>query len=218
MSVQIADDDAGSAILEVTIDVDFGAITLPTGSVTVLSGASGTSSITFEGTVANINTALNSLTYTPTSDFVGLGEVQVTVDDRGNTGAGGAQTATESLYIDVTNTNDSPSIVQLRDDAVAAYDFENGTDSIASGGPAITVNPPVTLSMHQRATRRVTPGCCSHRETSIVQPIRSALEPSPESHPAMNSRSALTFDSTPVRETATGNAFSISVDQTPTTT
>ena len=80
-------DDAGANLIEVTINVVNGRIILPTGSVTVLSGGSSTSAITFEGTVADVNTALNSFTFSPDTDFNGLGEIQVTVDDRGNTGS-----------------------------------------------------------------------------------------------------------------------------------
>ena len=101
LGVQIADEDAGAAILEVTINVTNGNIILNTASVTVLSGASSSPTITFEGTVADLNTALANLTYSPTTDFNGIGEVQITVDDRGNTGAGGALTATESLFVEV---------------------------------------------------------------------------------------------------------------------
>ncbi len=107
MSVQIADDDAGGAIVEVTVSVTNGTITFPTGRVTVLTGASGTNVITFEGTITDINTALSSFSLSPTADFVGLGEVQITVDDHGNTG-GPAQTATESLFVDVQSVIDAP--------------------------------------------------------------------------------------------------------------
>ena len=94
-------DDAGSNLIEVTINVVNGEIILPTGSVNVLSGGSGTSAIAFEGTVANVNAALNSFTFSPDADFFGLGEIQVTVDDRGNTGTGGTYTVSETLYVDV---------------------------------------------------------------------------------------------------------------------
>ena len=52
----------------------------------------------------------------------------------------------ETADITVTAENDAPAIAQLSsadDDAVAAYDFENGTDSIAPGGPAITIDSTV---------------------------------------------------------------------------
>ena len=101
LGVQIADDDAAGGTLEVTIDVVNGNIILNTSGVTVLSGSSSSPTITFEGTIANLNSALAALTFNPDADFVGLGEVRITVDDRGNTGAGGALTATESLFVEV---------------------------------------------------------------------------------------------------------------------
>ena len=66
-------DDAGANLIEVTINVANGSIILPTGSVNVLSGGSGTAAITFEGTVTDVNTALNSFTFTPETDFNGMG-------------------------------------------------------------------------------------------------------------------------------------------------
>ena len=37
-----------------------------------------------------------------------MGEIRITIDDRGNSGAGGAQTATETLFIEVTTQPDAP--------------------------------------------------------------------------------------------------------------
>ena len=60
--------------------------------------------------------------------------------------AGTPLSDTETVTVTITGTNDAPAIAQLSDDAVAAYDFEDGTDSIASGGPVISVSSPVTIS------------------------------------------------------------------------
>ena len=157
--IEVADDDAGGNLLEVTINVVNGRITLPTGSINILSGGSGTSSITFEGTVSNINAALNSFTFSPDADFVGLAEVQVTVDDRGNTG-GTAKTAAETLYFDVqpmpdpltdahyttwigdsefivntetTNSQDSPGVTALADGGFVVVWESNGQDTDNEG-------------------------------------------------------------------------------------
>ncbi|MEM8910529.1 MAG: LamG-like jellyroll fold domain-containing protein, partial [Planctomycetota bacterium] len=51
-----------------------------------------------------------------------------------------------SVAITVTAVNDAPAIAQIREDAVAAYDFEDGLASIVSGGPTLTVTSPVAIS------------------------------------------------------------------------
>ena len=111
LSVQIADDDAGAGILEVSITVTQGTVSFSTASVTVISGGVGTSFVTFEGSVAGINSALNSLSFTPAADYVGVAEIMIEVNDRGNTGVGGALSAQESIHIEVLPVNDAPLLV-----------------------------------------------------------------------------------------------------------
>ena len=65
--------------------------------------------MTFQGTIAAINTALNGLTFSPTADFNGAGaSLQVVTNDLGNTGSGGAKTDTDSVAITVNAVNDAP--------------------------------------------------------------------------------------------------------------
>ncbi len=139
LSVQIDDDDAGASLVEVAIEVSNGIAALDTTGVTVLSGGSGSSTIVFEGTVANINTVLSNFSYTPTIDFVGLGNVQITVDDRGNIGAGGAKTATESLFIDVQPQPDNPTDIatQTGNNLVANSSIEVGTSDWTLAGNVV---------------------------------------------------------------------------------
>ena len=97
----------------------------------------------------------NTLTWnfnsgTEAFNFLAQGETLILTYTVSATDDGGApMNDTETVTVTITGTNDAPAITQLSsadDDAVAAYDFENGTDSIAPGGPAITVNAPVTIS------------------------------------------------------------------------
>jgi len=137
LSVQVADDDAGTAIVEASIRVVNGSITLATDGVTVLSGASGTSAILFEGTLSDINTALSSLGFAPTAQFVGLGEVEITVNDRGHTG-GPAKSATESLFIEVQAQPDAPSDIHYTT-WIGSNEFVINTETSADqDSPAIT--------------------------------------------------------------------------------
>ncbi len=56
--------------------------------------------MTFTGTIASINTALNGMTFTPTTGFSGIAGVTITTNDQGNTG-GAAESDTDSVTIQV---------------------------------------------------------------------------------------------------------------------
>ena len=92
----------------------------------------------------------NFSTGTEAFNFLAEGETLIlTYTVRITDDAGTPLSDTETVTVTITGTNDAPAIAQLSsadDDVVAAYDFEDGTDSIAPGGPAVTVNSPVTIS------------------------------------------------------------------------
>jgi len=73
-------------------------------------------SMTFTGTIAAINTALDGLQFDPTPAFIGSASVSITTDDQGNTGTGGAQSDNDVVNITVgantppTAVNDSASV------------------------------------------------------------------------------------------------------------
>lgn len=83
--IAITDVDAGSNPIEVTVTVTNGALTLSgIGGLTFTSGDGTTdSTMTFRGTVANINTALNGLSYIPTGNY--NGSSTLTISSRDNT-------------------------------------------------------------------------------------------------------------------------------------
>lgn len=64
--------NSGAATMTVTLSVTNGVLNLgSTAGITITAGANGTSTMTFTGSPANINNALNNLVYTPTSGFSG---------------------------------------------------------------------------------------------------------------------------------------------------
>ncbi|MBK8278313.1 MAG: DUF4347 domain-containing protein [Nitrospira sp.] len=71
--ISITDPDSSGASFEVTVSVTNGSLTLAgTTGLTFTSGDGTTdTTMTFRGTVANINTALNGLTYSPTAEYNG---------------------------------------------------------------------------------------------------------------------------------------------------
>ncbi|MGH7894602.1 MAG: hypothetical protein ACREQL_08030, partial [Candidatus Binatia bacterium] len=109
--ISITDVDAGGAPVEVTLNVSTGVLNLSgTTGLGFSAGANGTATMTFAGTVADINTALNGLTFMPNANFSGAAFLTLGVNDQGNTGVGGALSdGPELAMITVTPVNDLPS-------------------------------------------------------------------------------------------------------------
>src|SRR5206468_7344045 len=64
--------------------------------------------MTFSGTVAAINAALNGLSYTGSANFNGADALSITTNDNGNTGSGGALSDADSVTINVAAVNSAP--------------------------------------------------------------------------------------------------------------
>ena len=111
--LQIADVDAGTGAMTVTLSVAHGTISLAAGTGVTLT-TNGTSSVQLSGTVTAINALLataNAVTYTPALNYNGSDTFTMTTSDGGNTGTGGVLTATSTVAMTVTAVNDAPVIV-----------------------------------------------------------------------------------------------------------
>lgn len=96
-AIMVADSGPSSTILTVTLSVADGTLSLAqTSNLTFSSGSNGGASMTFTGTAANINAALDGLTYTPDSGFMGNDAISISVNDP-TTLASGHGTATGSV-------------------------------------------------------------------------------------------------------------------------
>jgi hypothetical protein len=101
--ISVADSDAAPNVINVSLTATNGTINLNgTVGLTITSGADGTNAVAFDGTLANINTALNGMTFTPTTGYTGSASVQIVSNDLGNTGTGSAQSDTDTVNITVT--------------------------------------------------------------------------------------------------------------------
>ena len=87
------------------------------------------SNITLTGAIADINTALEGMTFTPDAGFNGVASIQMMTDDLGNTGTGGAKTDGDTVNITVGTGNAVPTGV---DDAAVAS--EDGTLNVSASG------------------------------------------------------------------------------------
>jgi VCBS repeat-containing protein len=135
-AISVADPDALAADVEqVMLSVGHGTVTLAGGSgVSVTGGADGSASVTIAGTLAQLNAALNGLTYAPTAGYTGPETLVVATDDLGHNGTGGPLTTTSNVGITVVAA--PPTVVaQSYSGAIANTKFQVGT--AAGTGPVV---------------------------------------------------------------------------------
>jgi len=108
-AISVADVDAAAdAIERVLLQPAAGTVTLTsTAGLTSASGL-GTASMAIQGTLANLNAALNGLRFTPAANLTGTTTLKVTTSDLGNSGTGGTKTDVDTLSIDLAPVNDPP--------------------------------------------------------------------------------------------------------------
>ncbi|HSC69570.1 MAG TPA: putative Ig domain-containing protein, partial [Cellvibrio sp.] len=108
--IQIADPDAWSSSVQVSLSVANGVLTLAGTAGLSFTIGDGTSdaNLVFTGTIANINAALATLTYTPTANYTGSDTLNLVTNDLGNSGTGGAKTDSDTVAITVNAVNDAP--------------------------------------------------------------------------------------------------------------
>jgi outer membrane protein OmpA-like peptidoglycan-associated protein len=145
LAVSIADVDAAGNPVQIQLTVTNGTLSMGTAGLTFQVGdGTGDPAITATGTVAAINTALGSLTYTPTLDFTGTATFSITTDDQGNTGAGGNLTDSDNVSINVVAGNDPPNAVNdvrtVQEDSIGTLMNPLGNDTTAPDiGETLTI-------------------------------------------------------------------------------
>jgi Bacterial Ig domain/Bacterial cadherin-like domain/SdrD B-like domain/Peptidase M10 serralysin C terminal/RTX calcium-binding nonapeptide repeat (4 copies) len=117
--LSIADVDsalAPSGVYEVTLASTHGTLTLSTlTGLTFTGGSDGTAdaTMTFHGTLANINTALATAKYTPDSNYNGSAQISLNATDSFGgvvaTGSGSASSDSKNVAVTVNSVNDAPS-------------------------------------------------------------------------------------------------------------
>src|SRR4029079_7522739 len=60
------------------------------------------------GTIAQINAALEGMTYKPFANFAGPAQITIVTSDRGHSGQGGPQIDTDTIDLFVNPVNDPP--------------------------------------------------------------------------------------------------------------
>ena len=127
-AISVADLDAGSNPIRVTVSVGQGSLNVGN-SATVTNN--GSSQVRIDGTVTQVNAALASLVFTPATNFTGSTTLTVLTNDNGNTGgttadpaASAPLTDSDSVVINVAPINDAPTI-SAPSSQFAITDFDN---------------------------------------------------------------------------------------------
>jgi choice-of-anchor C domain-containing protein len=173
--ISVSDPDVGGGNLTTTLTVAHGTITLSGTAGLAFTTGTGTANttMTFTGTAAAINAALDGLVYTPTANFNGADSLSVLTSDLGNTGTGGIKTDSDAVAITVTAVNDAPTVVNgtsatattISEDhpsatgdtvsSLFASHYSDAIDQVAGGssanpfaGVAVTANPSSNATGH----------------------------------------------------------------------
>ena len=143
-AISVADADAGSNPIKVTLQSTNGTLTLDgtTGLSFTTGDGTADSNMVFTGSAADINAALDGASFTPAANYSGPATVQIDVDDQGFTGTGGPLTDSETVNINVTPVNDlSISDVEMAEGntGTTAFTFTVSLESPAGSG-GVTFN------------------------------------------------------------------------------
>jgi parallel beta-helix repeat protein len=108
--IGVSDPDVGASPLEVTLTAVQGTLTLAGTAGLTFTVGTGTAdaTMTFTGTAAAINAALDGMSFLPPLDYSGPASVTITTNDLGASGAGGPQSDTDTVNITVVIVDDSP--------------------------------------------------------------------------------------------------------------
>jgi hypothetical protein len=145
--ISITDVDAGGAPLQVSLAASNGVVTLGGVAGLTFTASDGTAdaSMTFTGTVASINAALDGLVFTPNPDYNGLAFIQLTTNDLGASGSAvpvAPGSDTDLATIDVLPVNDAPdgtdTTVTVNEDSTYTFTGANFGFNDVDFGDAMT--------------------------------------------------------------------------------
>lgn len=163
--IRTADIDAGDANVRVTLFVNRGVIHLnTTAGLTFLNGANDTRYLLFDGSLEDVNAALEDLEYTAnagaTSDTL-----TIDVHDLGNTGSGGAKVDRDTIALSLEG---SSAANQAPVNTVPVAQIYNDSDRTVTfaGASQISVDDPDVGNGNMRVTLFVNRGVISLQSTA----------------------------------------------------
>ncbi|NIV45881.1 MAG: DUF4347 domain-containing protein, partial [Gammaproteobacteria bacterium] len=143
--IAVSDTDDVNNPLQVSLKAANGTMTLSTtlGLTFSVGTGAGDTDMVFTGSIADINAALDGMSFNPLTGFDGAASIEITTDDLGNSGIGGALSDVDTVDINVVGTNDPPKLdinagvtvdegasVTITNAMLAASDPDNTPDQI----------------------------------------------------------------------------------------
>lgn len=114
--ILITDVDAGDGVVRAYLDATDGIITLGgiTGLSFIVGDGTSDSTMEFEGTIVDINSAMNGMRYNPNTGFEGSAMLSIESNDFGFSGSGGPQTDTDTVSISVLPIYDNDDFLKVQ--------------------------------------------------------------------------------------------------------
>ncbi|HTU26808.1 MAG TPA: hypothetical protein VMF30_15475 [Pirellulales bacterium] len=150
-AISVADSGSNGAVEQLQLAVNNGTLTLSgIAGLTFSSGANGSSSMTIEGTVAAIDTALDGLVYTPVNLFVGEDTLSLTYTDA--TASATPETATSNVNLFVASPNEgapvtAPTAIQNATPATPVVFTAADGNAISVSVPGLAATDPVEVTL-----------------------------------------------------------------------
>jgi hypothetical protein len=146
--IVVADADSGGNPEQVSLTATYGTLTLSgtTGLTFVTGTGSGDTTMTFTGTLADLDAALDGLRYDPAPGYGGAASVAVTINDLGNTGVGGPLSASGSvrLIVGTPGITVMPTSGLTTSESGGQASFTVVLDTMPTGNVSIGVSSPNT--------------------------------------------------------------------------
>ena len=136
-AISVSDPDAGASPLQVTLTATQGTLTLAGVAGVTFSVGDGTAdaTMTFTGSQASINAALNGMSFTPSLNYDGPATISISTNDLGASGIGGPMSSpTDTVDIAVVVVNDPPVVTVT------------GAPAYTENGPGVLIAPTTTVT------------------------------------------------------------------------
>ncbi|KPA14618.1 outer membrane adhesin-like protein, partial [Candidatus Magnetomorum sp. HK-1] len=112
-TVSISDEDADSENVQLSLTADHGTVYIDTTNLAIRSGSVSSTILSVSGILNDMNQSLQSLSFNPTADYTGNASIVINVNDLGHTGSGPAQSAEQTIQINVNLNNIAPEIESI---------------------------------------------------------------------------------------------------------
>ena len=180
--ITFTDNDSNGLSETATLTVATGALSGTTGGGVTVGGTP--TALTLAGSIANLNMfiGMGNLKYTTASNANGSVTLNISINDNGNSGTGGAKTGNGSTSLVITAVNDAPSItapgsIAVTEDVATALTGISFTDVDSGTNPVVVTLAPATGTINAPACANVTTGgtASSRTLTGTVANINACL-------------------------------------------